>query len=167
MSYWSFSKSNSVVLEDVLLEKKKRYLNVLISYIYIYTHIISACFYVQVSDRRRFQMMICVPVFPNGGELIASTSRRSFFRVLNGEYCRMSCRLASSLSLTQGKVDVKGESSGTFIKICVFPITTYHFALSLVSLSKEDTGFIDSACKGYGCCSLLQSTQWGQLFARL
>lgn len=83
-------------------------------------YIISACFYVQASDRRRFQMMIRVPVFPNGGELMASTSRRSSFRVLNGEYCRMSCRLALSLSFTQGRVDVKGESSGTFVQICVF-----------------------------------------------
>lgn len=32
----------------------------------------------------------------------------------------MSCRLALSLSLTQGRVDVKGESSGTFVQICVF-----------------------------------------------
>lgn len=83
-------------------------------------YMISACFYVQASDLRRFQMMIRVPVFPSGGELIASTSRRSSFRVLNGEYCRMSCRLVLSLSLTQGRVDIKGESSRTFVQICVF-----------------------------------------------
>lgn len=49
----------------------------------------------------------------------------------------MSCRLASSPSLTQGKVDVKGESSGTFVQFCVFPITTYHFALSSFESAKK------------------------------
>lgn len=70
----------------------------LFSISYRYTK--SARFYVQASDRRRFQIMMRVPVFPNGSELIASTSSCSSFSVLKGEYCRMSCRLALSFSFT-------------------------------------------------------------------
>lgn len=107
MSYRSVSKSNSVVLVDVLLGKKRE--------IQMWTISVnggcikSSCLYVHSSDRRRFQIMIRVPVFPNWVELMASTSRSSSACVLNGEYCRMSCRLALCSSLTHSKMEVKDE----------------------------------------------------------
>lgn len=107
MSDRSLSKSNSDVSVDVLLrEKKKKHSNVVP---------VQVCrFYAQASDLRRFQMMIRVPVFPREAEMMTSNSTRSSSSVLKGEYRRMSCRLALCISLTEGEVEVKDESSRVF-----------------------------------------------------
>lgn len=100
-------------------EKRKRKIHMLF-FLVNYRYIKSSCLYVQVSDPRRFQIMIRVPVFPNGVEVMASTSSCSALRVWNGEYCRMSCRLALCSSLTHSKVEVKDEPSCCSVIICQF-----------------------------------------------